>query len=305
MTRLGHVVTEYLALRRALGYALVREGWLLPQFAAFVERHSPYITTPLALEWATQGGNASPYWSARRLGFVRGFARHVSAVDPRCEVPSADLLPFRKSRMTSYLYKESDVIALMEACQNLRGPLGHATYATLIALLAVTGMRVGEAIGLDRSDFDAPQQCLIIRHAKFRKSREVPLHQTTVEALEAYARTRDRLLRRPFSPSFFLSHTGRRLLVQNVWLKFARLRRRAGLTLHPRPPRIHDLRHSFALNTLLRWYREGVDIQPRMALLSTYLGHVHPSMTYWYLTATPELLELAAQRAERQRGEAS
>jgi integrase/recombinase XerD len=126
-----------------------------------------------------------------------------------------------------------------------------------------------------------------------------------VEALEAYARTRDRLLRRPFSPSFFLSHTGRRLLVQNVWLKFARLRRRAGLTLHPRPPRIHDLRHSFALNTLLRWYREGVDIQPRMALLSTYLGHVHPSMTYWYLTATPELLELAAQRAERQRGEAS
>jgi integrase len=177
MTRLRHVVTEYLALRRALGYALVREGWLLPQFAAFVERHSPYITTPLALEWATQGGNASPYWSARRLGFVRGFARHVSAVDPRCEVPSADLLPFRKSRMTSYLYKESDVIALMEACQNLRGPLGHATYATLIALLAVTGMRVGEAIGLDRSDFDAPQQCLIIHtpnsesHGKCRYTR--------------------------------------------------------------------------------------------------------------------------------------
>ena len=305
MKRLRHLVKEYLALRRALGYALVREGWLLPQFAAFVERHSPYITTPLALEWATQGGNASTYWSARRLGFVRSFARYVSALDPRTDIPSADLLPFRTPRMTPYLYKESDVIALMEACQHLRGPSGPATYATLIALLAVTGMRIGESIGLDRSDFDACQQCLIIRHAKFGKSREVPLHQTTVEALEAYARSRDRLLRRPHSPSFFLSRTGRRLLVQNVWQKFARLRRLAGLTLHPRSPRIHDLRHSFALNTLLRWYREGVDVQPRMALLSTYLGHVQPSMTYWYLTATPELLELAAQRAERRRGESS
>ena len=217
MKPLRHVVTEYLALRRALGYALVREGCLLPQFAAFVERHSPYITTPLALEWATQGGNASTYWSARRLGFVRGLARHVSALDPRTDIPSADLLPFRTPRMTPYLYKESDVIALMEACQHLRGPSGPATYATLIALLAVTGMRIGEAIGLDRSDFDACQQCLIIRHAKFGKSREVPLHQTTVEALEAYARSRDRLLRRPHSPRFFLSRRGRRLVVQNVW----------------------------------------------------------------------------------------
>lgn len=305
MTRLRDLVTEYLALRRALGYTLAREGWLLPELAAFVEQHSPYITTALALEWATQGGKASPYWSARRLGFVRRLALYVSALDPRTEIPPADLLPAQKSRTRPYLYKESDITALMGACTHLRGPLGRATYATLIGLLAVTGMRVGEAIGLDCSDFDTGEQCLIVRHAKFHKSREVPLHQTTVEAMQAYARTRDRLVRRPRSTSFFLSKNGTRLLVQNAWQKFARLRRLAGLTLHPRPPRIHDMRHSFAMNTLLRWYREGADIPPRMALLSTYLGHVQPSMTYWYLTATPELLELAAQRVESQRGEAS
>lgn len=305
MTPLRDFVTEYLALRRALGYSLVREGRLLPRFAAFIEQHSPQITTALALEWAMQGGTASPRWSAHRLALVRGLSLYVSAFDPRTEVPPADLLPYPKRRTTPYLYKESDITALMEACKHLRGPLGRTTYATLIALLAVTGMRVGEAIGLDRSDFDADEQCLIIRHAKFGKSREVPLHRSTVDALQAYARCRDLLLRRPRSPSFFLSRTSARLLVQNVWQKFARLRRLAGLTLHPRAPRIHDLRHSFAMNTLLRWYREGADIPPRMPLLSTYLGHVQPSMTYWYLTATPELLELAAQRAERQRGESS
>jgi integrase len=300
MNDVSHIVQEYLSIRRALGFKLEREGMLLPKFAAFVEAQgSPHITTDLAVRWATQPVDGLPYWWSRRLGMVRHFALYVSALDPKTEIPPADLIPYRKPRHQPYLYSEADVTALMQACMRLRGPLGPDTYATLIGLLAVTGMRIGEAIALDRSDLDEREQLLVIRHTKFNKSREVPLHRTTFEALGAYARKRDRVLRRPKSPSFFLSQTGRRLLSQNVWQKFARLRRFAGLTRHPRPPRIHDLRHSFATNTLLRWYREGVDVEPRIALLSTYLGHVNPSSTYWYLTATPELLQLAAERRGR------
>lgn len=307
MNGLGEVVQEYLSVRRALGYKLEREGMLLPRFAAFAEAQgSPHLTTELALQWATQPVDASPDYLSRRLGMVRRFALHVSALDPRTEVPPADIIPHRKRpRHQPYLYTDADVRALMQACTGLRGPLRPSTYATLIGLLAVTGMRVGEAIALDRSDLDEGEQVLTIRHSKFNKSREVPLHSTTFEALNAYARKRDRVLRRPKSPSFFLSRAGSRLLTQNVWATFSRLRRWAGLTGQPRPPRIHDLRHSFALNIILRWYREGVEVEPRIARLSTYLGHVSPSSTYWYLTATPELLRLAAQRVKRRGGETS
>jgi integrase/recombinase XerD len=306
MNGLGEVVQEYLSVRRALGYKLEREGMLLPKFAGFVEAQgSPHLTTELAVQWATQPVDASPNWSSRRLGIVRRFALHASALDPRTEVPPADLISYRKTRHPPYLYTDADVRALMQACTRLRGRLRPFTYATLIGLLAVTGMRVGEAIALDRSDLDEGEQVLTIRHSKFNKSREVPLHSTTFEALNTYARKRDRVLRRPKSPSFFLSRAGSRLLTQNVWATFSRLRRWAGLTGQPCPPRIHDLRHSFALNIILRWYREGVEVEPRIARLSTYLGHVSPSSTYWYLTATPELLRLAAQRVKRRGGETS
>jgi integrase len=224
---------------------------------------------------------------------------HVRALDPKTEVPSADLIPYRKPRHTPYLYRDTDVRALMQACTKLRGPLAPATYATLVGLLAVTGMRVGEAIALDRSDFDAHEPRLVIRYAKFNKTREVPLHPTAAEALCAYCAQRDRLWRRPRSSSLLVSNVGHRLWQQNVWKGFDRLRRWAGLPQHPRPPRIHDLRHSFAVATLVRWYRDGVDVEARLPMLSTYLGHVSPSSTYWYLTAAPELLGLAAKRLER------
>ena len=306
MTALRRHLQDYLTLRRALGYRLAREGMLLPAFITFLEAHrSPHITTAAALAWATQPVDATPSWIAKRLTMVRGWARYLSALDPRTEIPPVDLVPARTVRPHPYLYSDADVRALLQACTQLRAPLKRATYTTLFGLLAVTGLRVGEAIGLDRADVLTDPGYLLIRHAKFNKSREVPLHATTVAALQAYARTRDRRWPHPPHPSFFLSQTGRRLLVQNVWQTFARLRRVAGLPSHPRAPRIHDLRHSFAMQTLLRWSHEGVEIQPRMPLLSTYLGHVHPSMTYWYLTATPELLERAAERGQRQRGATS
>jgi integrase len=305
MSRLHEAVSQYLSLRRALGYKLERAGMLLPDFADFVKAQGgEHITTELALCWACQPTSASSTWWAKRLGIVRRLAVHVRALDPRTEIP-ATLIPYRTQRRTPYLYSAADVRALMAECAALRGPLGPTTYATLIGLLAATGMRVGEAIALDRSDFDERQALLVIRHSKFDKSREVPLHSTTVDALRAYACERQRIHRRPQSPSFFLSSPGTRLRTQNVWATFAKLRRRAGLPSHPNPPRIHDLRHSFAVATLLRWYRDGADVEAKLPLLSTYLGHVSPSTTYWYLTAHPELMQLAARRLERAWGERS
>ena len=299
MSGLREAVRPYLSMRRALGYKLKREATLLPNFVDFVEKAgAEHITTELALRWACQPAGASSRWWAKRLGMVRRFALHLRAFDPRTQVPAPDLIPYRKSRRTPYLYTDADVRALMRECARLRGPLAPATYATLLGLLAVTGMRVGEAISLDRSDFDERQALLVIRHSKFDKSREVPLHATTVDALRAYGRERDRVHRRRKSPSLFVSNTGTRLWSQNVWQLFARLRQLAALPCRPRRPRIHDLRHSFAVATLLRWYREGADVEVRLPLLSTYLGHVGPSTTYWYLTGAPELMELAAQRLE-------
>jgi len=305
MSALWTTLERYLALRRALGFKLERDGMLLPDFLAFLEQHgSRHITTKLALEWAKQPADASAYWWAKRLGFVRRFALHVRAIDPKTEVPPADLIAYRTCRVTPYLYKEAEIRALLQACVRLCGPLSPATYATLLGLLATTGMRLGEAIALDRSDFHERDRLLVIRHGKFDKAREVPLHTTTVQALRAYGQQRDQLWRRPRTLSLLVSNPGHRLWHQNVWERFDRLRRWAALPQHPRPPRIHDLRHSFAVATLLRWYREGVDVEARLPVLSTYLGHVNPSTTYWYLTAAPELLALAAQRLEHAWGTA-
>jgi len=186
----------------------------------------------------------------------------------------------------------------------LRSSLRVATYRTLIGLLAVTGLRVGEAIRLDRCDLDLTHELLVVRDSKFGKSREVPLHPSTVRALRDYRRLRDRLQPTPSTPALFISPARTRLIYCNVHATFRQLRRRAGL--QPRSascrPRIHDLRHTFAIRTLLDGYQTDGDVQPRLALLSTYLGHVNPDSTYWYLSAAPELLALAGQRLERHLG---
>ena len=182
--------------------------------------------------------------------------------------------------------------------------LHAATYRTLIGLLAVTGMRLGEAIRLDRSDLDTAEAILTIRDTKFAKSRQVPVAPSTLAALAEYARVRDQQCPHPRSPSLLISTAGTRLISQNVEYVFARLTRQAGLTASSdgRRPRLHDFRHSLALNTLLDWYRDGVDVQARLPLLSTFLGHSTPANTYWYVSAAPELLALAAARRDDTRG---
>lgn len=307
MTSLHNAVHQYLSIRRALGYKLAREGRWLLDFASFIEEHaSSSITTELTLQWATQSTDASVRSWAKRLTMVRGFASYLHATDATHEIPSVDLLPCKAQRLTPYIYSPTDILALLQTCAQLPGPLRPHTYRTLLGLLAVSGMRVGEAIDLNRSDIHEHDKLVIIRSGKHGKSREVPLHHTTITALKVYAKKRDHIFRQPKSESLFISQSGQRLRHQNVWKTFARLRKRAGLERPDiPPPRIHDLRHTFAVTTLTRWYEEGVDVEPRLASLSAYLGHVSPSSTYWYLTATPELLALVTQRLETTFGESS
>jgi len=302
MSGLRHAASEYLAIRRALGYKLTWQGRLLFEFVDYLDASgAAVITTELALAWAQRPTNATPLWWRQRLSVVRGFARHHQGVDPRTEVPASDLLPARFRRAVPHLYAGAEIDALLAAARAIRSPLRAATYETLLGLLAVTGLRVGEAIGLDHDDVDCVGGRLVVRSGKNGTSREVPLHPSAVAALRAYARRRDALCPRPGSPGFFVSIAGTRLDYRAVWHEFDRLRRRTGLTGRPgsRPPRLHDLRHAFVLRTLLAWYRAGVDVEAHLPRLSTYLGHVDPTSTYWYMEAAPELLALAAERLER------
>jgi len=300
-TNLMGSVERYLALRRALGFKLRNDGWFLPSFAAFLEAHgTSVITTDLALRWAQQPPGGTSYYWAKRLGTVRAFAKHHRAFDPRTEVPPPNLIPCRARNRRPHIYTDEEVTLLMREARALAGALRSESYATLIGLLAVTGMRVGEAIALNDEDLDWRRSLLTVRHAKFQKSRHIPLHESTVAALHAYEARRDRLCPRRRSRSFFVSGVGARIHLQNLHLAFPRLLRVAGLDGGPGcRPRIHDLRYTFALKTLRDWYRSGIDAERRLPWLSTYLGHVSPAATYRYLTATPELLALAGERLER------
>lgn len=298
MSNLHQILADYLATRRAMGYKLQHADRRLLEFVESVlAQGSSCITTKLALQWATQPLGASTNWFARRLGLIRQFALYAQAFDPRTEVPPHHLICHVSRRPTPYIYSQQDIQRLLEAARTQRHRLSAWTDVTLLGLLAVTGMRVGEAIRLDRRDLDPERALLVVRQAKFGKSRELPLHRSTVEALRRYARRRDRLLPLQYSSHLFLSRSGKPLIYNNVHYRFHRLIDRAGLANgSPRRPRIHDLRHTFAARTLIGWYRSGVEVQSRLPLLSTYLGHRDPTMTYWYLTAVPELLHLVSER---------
>lgn len=305
MSTLRQTAEEYLAMRRSLGYKLQPQGRLLLDFVGYLQHTGARtITVEAAVAWARQPVGAAPIWWQRRLSVVRCFARHLKTLDPACQVPPADLLPAPYQRITPYLYSPSEIAALVHAAGLLAVPLQAATYQALISLLAVSGMRVGEAIGLDRGEVDPDAGLLRVVNSKFGKSRQVPLHSTTVVMLRRYTTRRDRLCPAPTTRGFFLSTTGTRLLISGADAVFAQLLSLAGIHTPPgrHRPRIHDLRHSFAVATLLDWYRDGVDVHAHLPLLSTFLGHVAPASTFWYLHAAPELLALAAQRLENSLG---
>jgi integrase len=311
MTCLEDRLAGYLAVRRALGYRLVRAEKLLGQFIAWMnERDERTVTIALALAWATLPPASDSNWHAYRLSVVRGFAAHVHALDPAHELVPQDLWRQRPCRAVPYLYTDAEIRALMDAASVIPTPHRAATMRTLIGLLAVTGMRVGEAIRLNRADIDEGQGVLTVVESKFGKSRQLAVHTTTIAALRTYLTRGDRPIPTEPTDAVFTSAVGTRLTYCDVHLAFKRIVKHAGLV--PRSavcrPRPHDLRHAFAVNTLLDAYRhdigDGEHIQARIALLCTYLGHVNPGSTYWYLQAAPELLALAAERLEPVEGSA-
>ena len=276
MTSLRQAVRDYLLIRRRLGFELTNDARLLEQFVDFLEQAGAVqISSELALAWARLPVGAHPHWWRQRLGVVRGFARYLATLDPESEVPAEDLLPAQQRRVTPYLYAPAEITALMEAARTLAPPLHAASYETLIGLLACSGLRPGETLALDRGDVDLAEGTLHVRAGKQCKQREVPVHESAVHALKEYARLRDRRSPKPATPAFFVTPRGARLARREFNRTFRTLIERAGLEGRGERgrPRPHDLRHSFAVHTLLDWYRAGEDVDRRMPLLSTYLGH--------------------------------
>jgi integrase/recombinase XerD len=292
MNRLRPALADYLALRRALGFALTRDEKLLIQFVTYLEDHGrDTITVADALAWAGRPTGASPGWLGFRMRVVRSFATYLHSIDADAQIPPPGLLAGQGRRAVPYLYSDTEITALMDQARRVPTPLRAGTITTFIGLMAATGMRAGEVVGLDDADLDIQARLLLVRRAKGGRQRLVPVHPTTIAALVDYRRLRDHAFPRPVSPALLVSTAGTRLLYYNVGQTFAKLARAAGL--QPRSascrPRPHDLRHTFAVATLLDWYRDGGDIAARLPLLSTYLGHVSPANTYWYYSDSRDI----------------
>ena len=309
MSDLRQALEDYIAVRRSLGFDLRLPASALRNFVAFMEAEgASHISVELALRWAKQPADAQPATWAWRLGMVRRFAAWRSAADPRTEVPSGELLPHRYHRKPPYIYRDEEIDKFVRAAEQLPSSKGlrAITYSTFFSLLAVTGMRVSEAVALDRKDVDLEQGVLTIHRTKFGKSRLVPVHASTRHALNRYTEHRDCILPKPATQGFFVSERGTRITQWSARYTFAKVSQqiglRAGAKGHGRGPRLHDMRHRFAARTLIDWYRAGLDVERELPKLATYLGHVHINETYWYLEAVPELLQLATERLMESRG---
>lgn len=295
---LAEGLEEYLALRRSLGYKLERAGQVLADFVAELDDAGiSHISTEVALSWAIDTTSPESSWRAQRLGYVRGFARYLHTVDPRHQVPPIGLVPRRHGRLVPYLFSAADIEALMDAASRLRSPFQAQTMCTLIGLLAVTGLRVGEAIRLNRTDIDFETGIITVRDSKGNKSRHVPISSSTCDALHNYLT--DWGCYFPDAKAALTTTTGTRLRPSNLGTLFAEVVSLAGIGAKPQGalPRLRGLRHSFAVSTLVAFYDSGADVAAMLPVLSAYMGHVSPASTYWYLSASPELLAAAARRA--------
>jgi integrase len=304
MKSLQDHLTEYVATRRAFGTRLEVPAQMLRRFVKFLARKKArFVTVQLALEWSRRSQGVQRSTWAAKLSMVRQFARWLGAIDPRHQVPPRRLLDVRHHRSKPHIYSNEEIARLMAEAARLKSPEGMKapTLETLIGLLAATGLRPGEAMGLKRSDVDLQSQVLVIRESKFGKSRQVPVHPTTVAALKRYAQQRDRVFHNSSSSFFFVSEQGTALDRGNVRRWFSKVSRSCGLRKKfkgnrcGRGPRLQDLRHTFATNRLVEWYRSGCNVTVQMPKLATYLGHSSVACTYWYIEAVPELLELATE----------
>jgi integrase len=301
---LRHELDRYLSVRRSLGYDLRTAERVLRRFVDFAEtEQAQHITTTLFLRWQNTFGQAGRETWAARFGMVRLFAQWLHGLDPTHEAPPRGLIPSRYRRMRPYIYSAAEIAAIVDAAAELSSVYGMRglTCATLFGLIAVTGLRISEALGLDTGDVDLDEGVLRIRRGKLGKERMLPLAESVTARLRTYACERDRLLGVTPEP-FFVTCGGDRLGDCGARYNFALVCQRLGLrdpqqyNRHGRGPRIHDLRHSFAARTIIGWYRTGKDPSREMIKLTTYLGHTKPENTYWYIEAVPELLELASHR---------
>jgi len=300
---LEQAFNDYLRIRRSLGFRLQQQGSALRNFVAFLRAQgASHITTELALRWATQPAEAHPAQWAWRLGRVRRFAIWYSATEPRTEIPPTGLLPHRRRRKPPHIYSDAEIEGLLRRTQQLssRKGLRWRTFTTFFGLLVATGMRVNEALSLDQAHVDFDRGILYVQRTKFGKSRYLAVHPSTVDALKKYAEARDRLFPTPPTLAFFISERGGRITGGAARYTFAKLSQQLGLRVpakgHGHGPRLHDMRHRFAVRTLIHWYRAGLDVERELPKLATYLGHVHVNESYWYLEAVPELLQLATDR---------
>jgi integrase/recombinase XerD len=297
---LAEHLDDYLRMRRGLGFQLGRHGEVLPHFVAYLDaKGATTVTVELAVAWVRLPEGIKAITVDFRISAVRGFARYLHALDPAHEIPPAGLLAAPRRRPAPYIYTPGQITELLRATRHLKPPLRAATFRALLGLLAVTGMRSGEAFALTRSDVDLVKGLVTVRHAKFDRMRMVPLHRSVTAELAAYATARDRLCPAPSCDRFFVSVTGRVLRRGDADRVFREVTTAVGLRTDAVHPRIHDLRHTFAVRTLIDAHRNGADISSLLPVLSTYLGHVEPANTYWYLTAVPELMQLAAARLEQ------
>jgi integrase/recombinase XerD len=299
MSALSVAAQDYLAIRRALGLQLVAHGRLVEDYVAHLDsRGGGPVTVQTAVDWA----NADPLTSRRqlavRMSAARGFARYLAGFDTATQIPPARMLPVPTTRPTPVVFSEAQIGDLLASATRLSPPLRAASFHTLIAFMAATGLRTAEARALDRGDVDLSAGALVVLCSKYGKTRQIPLHPSTTTALTAYLRRRDRLCPRPVSDALLITPTGDRL--RTLSQTFLRLLREAAITVPAghRGPRLHDLRHTFAVATLRDWHRAGLDVQPRLPALSAYLGHVNPAHTYWYLQAVPELMAVLADRLD-------
>jgi integrase/recombinase XerD len=309
MTDIREQIDDYLNLRRALGYQLRSAEFALRDYAHFLDRRGETtVTTDSAVAWASMPADGTAGYLAQRLGHIRAFTKYLVTFDPTAEVPPVETMRAIRERKNPHIYTDTEVMALMSCARTMHPPARAAAFEILIGLLAATGLRPGEAFRLAARDVDLVDGVITVRDSKFHRSRDVPLHETTVAALAEYASKRERcfpsaVTTGPFiacPPQGWLSH-------KNVHYGFTNLLAQAAVVADEgrRPPRLHDFRHSFAVKTLRDWHRSGVDVQAKLPLLSTYLGHVNPATTYWYLSAQPELLRAAAERLEASREPAS
>ena len=310
MSDLSTELSRYLRVRRSLGYDLSTSERVLRKFVDFAKQNgAEHISVMLFLQWRESFGHANRQTWSRRLGMVRLFAQWLQCLDPKHEVPPRGLIPDRMCRSRPYIYSEEEIRRIVAAAAELPSNNGirALTCSTLFGLIATTGLRISEAISLDGADVDLETGVVTLRRGKWGKSRLLPVSASTTARLAEYAKERDRLLGTCPKP-FFVSDNGGRITDCNARYSFATvcqtigLRPREKFCRHGHGPRIHDLRHTFAVRTLVNWYREGKNPAQEMIKLTTYLGHLSPAHTYWYLEAVPELLALASRRAEEEVG---